>query len=69
MSKQAQQQSQVAPLGFRRKSLASYLGISPAGVDKLVSRGELPRPVKLGRTPIWPRATIDKFIAEKTAAA
>ena len=37
---------------FGRKEAASYLGISPSMLDKLVAQGALPR-VKLGRRVIF----------------
>ncbi|MCD6255638.1 MAG: helix-turn-helix domain-containing protein [Deltaproteobacteria bacterium] len=37
---------------LNRKDAASYLGISPSMLDKLVARGDLPR-VKLGKRVIF----------------
>ena len=56
------------PAGFRRLQLAAYLGRSPSGIDKLVRRGELPRPVMIGRTPFWTKGTIDRWLSSKEAA-
>lgn len=58
----------VHPCGFRRKGLAQYLDRSESGIDKLVSRGELPKPIMIGRTPFWLKETIDRHLANKEAA-
>ena len=55
----------IVPAGYRREGLAGYFGLTPSGVDKLVARGELPKPIKIGRTPFWPKHIIDRFLAKK----
>ena len=59
----------VVPAGYRREGLAGYFGLTPSGVDKLVARGELPKPIKIGRTPFWPKHVIDLFLAKKAESS
>lgn len=58
----------TAAAGFRRASLAAYLERSPSGIDKLLARGEIPKPAMIGRTPFWPKDVIDRWLADKVAA-
>jgi len=67
-SKQQSKQATPAACGFRRAGLAAYLARTPSGIDKLLARGEIPKPVMIGRTPFWPKQVIDDFLAAKGAA-
>jgi len=58
----------TAAAGFRRADLAAYLARTPSGIDKLLARGEIPKPVMIGRTPFWPKYVIDEWLAERVAA-
>jgi excisionase family DNA binding protein len=41
-----------------------YLGCSKRHVYRLADSGRMPRPVKLGSLIRWPRAVIEKWIAD-----
>ena len=58
----------TAAAGFRRADLAAYLARTPSGIDKLLARGEIPKPVMIGRTPFWPKHVVDEWLAAKVAA-
>lgn len=41
--------------------LAMRLGVQRASVYRMHTRGDLPEPEKIGRTPVWPVATIETW--------
>jgi predicted DNA-binding transcriptional regulator AlpA len=45
-----------------RKESASYLGVSTNTFDKLVGKGELPRPIRLLGRKVWDRSALDRSI-------
>jgi predicted DNA-binding transcriptional regulator AlpA len=57
-----------APAGFWRDDLAAYLNRTPSGIDKLRSRGDLPKGITIGRAPFWPKEMIDRWLADKAKA-
>ena len=60
---------EVAPAFFDCKQLSTRLGIAQSTIHAQVARGDLPRPVKIGRCTRWPRTVIERFIADRMAAA
>ena len=47
------------------REVATILSISPRSVWRLVSRRELPQPLRFGRTVRWRLADIERWIDEK----
>lgn len=47
---------------FDRKEAASYVGVSPTSFDKLVRRGDMPRPTKLLGRKVWDRKALDRVL-------
>lgn len=41
--------------------LADRLGIQRASIYRMHTRGDLPEPEKVGRTPLWPVAAIESW--------
>jgi len=50
------------------REVATILGISTRSVWRLVAKGELPQPVRFGRTVRWRSGDIDRCIEEKLNA-
>ncbi len=50
------------------REVATILSISTRSVWRLVSRGELPQPIRLGRNVRWRSTDIDRWIEEKLSA-
>lgn len=46
------------------KQVATMLSCSPRTVYRLADYGRMPRPVKLGALVRWPKAVLDKWIAD-----
>ena len=46
-------------------SLAVFLGVSTRSVSRMVDRGDLPQPEKLGRLCRWNEATVDRFLKQR----
>ena len=53
---------------YRAKDVQKLLGISSSTLYDLISRGLLPRPIKLGRSSIWLREEIEAVIEERKSA-
>lgn len=51
------------------EDVARELYMTPAGVYKLLARGELAGSIKVGRRRLWPIKAIEAYIAERIAAA
>jgi excisionase family DNA binding protein len=51
------------PALLRVEEVATLLGVSVRTVWRLVSRGELARPVAMGRCRRWFRSDVDDFLA------
>ena len=51
------------------RETAAALSISERHLWSLVSRGELPQPIRLGRAARWNRAALEQFLAERHAEA
>lgn len=48
---------------YRRADIAKMLSVSVGTVDKLVKRGELPQPKRLGqKLSFWPREQIEALL-------
>lgn len=50
------------------REVATILSISTRSVWRLVSRGDLPQPIRLGRTVRWRSTDIDRWIEDKVNA-
>jgi len=50
-------------------SLAVFLGLSTRTVNRMVDRGDLPQPERLGRLCRWNEATVDRFLKQRGASA
>ena len=46
-------------------SLAVCLGVSTRSISRMVDRGDLPQPEKLGRLCRWNEATVDRFLKQR----
>jgi predicted DNA-binding transcriptional regulator AlpA len=53
---------------YRAKDMQRLLGISSSTLYDLISRGLLPRPIKLGRSSIWLREEVEACIEERKNA-
>lgn len=53
------------PLLMTKSELADDLRCSDRQVDKLVTAGDLPEPIRVGASPRWSRSTIVEWIASK----
>ncbi|WP_404926190.1 helix-turn-helix transcriptional regulator [Mesorhizobium sp. ORM16] len=47
---------------FDRKEAASYLGVSPAHLDKLVKNGLAPQPIGFLGRKVWDKAVLDRLL-------
>ena len=52
----------TTPAGLRENDAAAYLGVS-----RMTLRRHGPAPVRLGRAVVWPRATLDAWLASRSA--
>jgi excisionase family DNA binding protein len=50
------------------REVAKILGISTRSVWRLVAKGELPPPIRFGRTVRWRTVDIDRCIEDKLSA-
>lgn len=48
-----------------RKELAAYLRVSIRTLNRLVQRGEVPRPARIGTQLRWRVADIDRWLSKK----
>jgi predicted DNA-binding transcriptional regulator AlpA len=62
-----QARPRVEPLAYRLDQLAEALGSSPRLIQKEVSAGRFPRPLKLGRVSVWPVEALREFLAQQAA--
>lgn len=51
------------PLLLTRRDLARELRLSLRELDRMRARGELPEPIRLGRSPRWRRSDVLDFLA------
>jgi predicted DNA-binding transcriptional regulator AlpA len=49
--------------------LAVILGSAPRTVEQLLSKGQLPRPFRIGRRRVWLRRDIEVFLEDAARAA
>ncbi len=55
---------------LRRPEVEQRVGLSTSTIYAMMSNGEFPRPVKLGKRAVgWPEAVIDRWLSERTAEA
>ena len=54
-----------APDLIEMTDVCAKLGFSKGGVRRMMARGELPKPKKLGNRLVWSRSTFDKWFADK----
>lgn len=55
--------------GFDRREAASYLGVSPAHLDKLVKNGMAPQPIALLGRKVWDKAVLDRLLDSLSGVA
>ena len=55
---------------LRRPDVEAITGLSRSSIYAAMSRGEFPRPIKIGRRAVaWPKTVIDNWIEERKAEA
>lgn len=54
---------------LRMQDVMDRTGCKRAKLYQLVARGEFPRPVKIDACARWPESAVDKWIADRIAAA
>lgn len=54
--------AQAEPLLIDTDCLAALLAVSPVHVRRMKAGGRLPKPVRLGRRVLWPRAEIEAWV-------
>ena len=54
---------------LRVADLQEAIGLSRSTVYRLVDSGELPAPFKIGGSTFWRAATVERFLADREAAA
>ena len=64
---EGQARPRVEPLAYRLDQLAEALGSSPRLIQKEVSAGRFPRPIKCGRISLWPVAIVREHLAQQAA--
>lgn len=47
---------------LNRKEAASYIGVSVGTFDKLVSSGDMPRPIQLHGRKVWDKRSLDSSL-------
>ena len=57
----------VEPLLLDKKQVAALLSLGGRTVDKLVSAGELPKPLKRGRSSLWRYADVVAYADSLTS--
>jgi predicted DNA-binding transcriptional regulator AlpA len=55
----------AAPAMLDVKACAALLGISVRSWQRLVERGEAPKPVKIGKSSRWRRSDVEAYIASR----
>src|SRR5262249_46947865 len=58
----------VDRMALRADELEASLGLSKRLIQKEVSAGRFPRPVKIGRVSVWPVEVVRQFLAQHQAA-
>ena len=49
-------------------SLSNYIQFGRSHIYQLISAGEFPRPIKVGKSSRWVRAEVDTWLSEQMAA-
>lgn len=57
------------PLALSAEQVADLLGVSRAHIWRMLKRGQLPAPARLGRLSRWDRRTIETWLAAGAPAA
>lgn len=65
----AKNKEQETRLLLKVEQVAKMLGLSERSVWRLTSTGEIPAPIKLGRSRRWSRKTIEDFVESKALEA
>lgn len=55
-------EASVRPLLMDVKQVAAALSLSPRQIQKMVSKGELPRPLKLATSTRWRAADVEAWV-------
>jgi excisionase family DNA binding protein len=63
------QQPAIAPIALSAEQVAELLGVSRAHVWRMLKRGQLPTPARLGRLSRWDRRTVEAWLAAGAPAA
>lgn len=63
------QQHAIAPIALSAEQVAELLGVSRAHVWRMLKRGQLPAPARLGRLSRWDRRAIETWLAAGAPAA
>ncbi len=53
---------------WRRREVLDYLRISSPTLIRWTRRGQFPRAIRMGKAPVWRRADILAWLAERQAA-
>jgi predicted DNA-binding transcriptional regulator AlpA len=48
------------------QALAELLGVTPRSISRRVARKQLPKPVKVGRDPLWPGKVLAEWLEAKS---
>lgn len=59
----------IAPIALSAEQVAELLGVSRAHVWRMLKRGQLPTPARLGRLSRWDRRIIETWLAAGAPAA
>jgi len=63
------QQPALAPIALSAEQVAELLGVSRAHIWRMLQRGQLPAPARLGRLSRWDRRTVEAWLAAGAPAA
>lgn len=63
------QQPTIAPIALSAEQVAELLGVSRAHIWRMLQRGQLPAPARLGRLSRWDRRTVEAWLAAGAPAA
>ncbi len=59
----------LPPYGLTRPQAAEFVGLKLAKFDNEVKLGNLPRPVRFGRSTVWTTRALQEALDEKSGAA
>ncbi|MHB1424976.1 MAG: helix-turn-helix transcriptional regulator [Gemmataceae bacterium] len=52
-----------------REEVAALLRVDPQTVSRWIREHKIPHPLRLGRQMLWPRETLERFLADRMEAA